>query len=154
MKTCVHWNFRTTVCTVRMCLRIAWAPPDISPFSFLAAVSALAKFGAQNENLLPSILVLLQRWVDMAVHVLSLLVMLGSLSPWRSNVRPGQNLHWGCHNIPVEESGDGCLPPFLPGRREHSTAGDKWMKDVISHKTSDSNLVWEHSSMGNKSPVF
>lgn len=34
---------------------------DISPLSFLAAVSALAKFGAQNENLLPSILVLLQR---------------------------------------------------------------------------------------------
>lgn len=34
---------------------------DLSPFSSLAAVSALAKFGAQNENLLPSILVLLQR---------------------------------------------------------------------------------------------
>ena len=29
--------------------------------SIIAAVSALAKFGAQNENLLPSILVLLQR---------------------------------------------------------------------------------------------
>lgn len=34
---------------------------DVSLFSSLAAVSALAKFGAQNENLLPSILVLLQR---------------------------------------------------------------------------------------------
>lgn len=30
-------------------------------FSSIAAVSALAKFGAQNENLLPSVLVLLQR---------------------------------------------------------------------------------------------
>lgn len=34
---------------------------DLSLFSSPAAVSALAKFGAQNENLLPSILVLLQR---------------------------------------------------------------------------------------------
>lgn len=34
---------------------------DASLFPLAAAVSALAKFGAQNESLLPSILVLLQR---------------------------------------------------------------------------------------------
>lgn len=30
----------------------------------IGAVSALAKFGAQNEEMLPSILVLLKRWVS------------------------------------------------------------------------------------------
>lgn len=39
----------------------SFSTSDTSLFSLLAAVSALAKFGAQNENLLPSILVLLQR---------------------------------------------------------------------------------------------
>jgi len=39
----------------------SFSTSDTSIFSLLAAVSALAKFGAQNENLLPSILVLLQR---------------------------------------------------------------------------------------------
>lgn len=31
-------------------------------FSLTAAVSALAKFGAQNDDLLPSVLVLMQRY--------------------------------------------------------------------------------------------
>lgn len=31
------------------------------------AVSALAKFGAQNEEMLPSILVLLKRWVSLNI---------------------------------------------------------------------------------------
>lgn len=43
---------------------------SLYPYSFFitcvtGAVSALAKFGAQNEEMLPSILVLLKRWASL-----------------------------------------------------------------------------------------
>lgn len=73
----------------------SFSTTDTSLFSLLAAVSALAKFGAQNENLLPSILVLLQRWVGMsAVYVLRAGDTGQSVS-MKKQVRPNQNSKCG-----------------------------------------------------------